>query len=302
MIGSRCKIIGKRQIENSERRLEKSFPNSLNLCMLDKSCQRIRLFLEQMRHVVDCTEHALTEFVEVQKMESIRSLAQGLAHDLRNLLVVILANTLKIKKIAGSKQEVANSCQNIEQIGMRIESLLEKLAILGDASSTGNLPEIDLIAEIEACLKTYEISLPEKIELKYEPQADLLPVRLTLDELWRILTNLLSNAVEAIEGPGTIRLTVTRKRVDMEYCKLHGNAYPGMFATLRVEDTGKGIPPPIRSKIFDPMFTTKSQETSRGWGLSIVYSVVKNRGGWIDVVSECGVGTTIEVFIPIIAS
>jgi signal transduction histidine kinase len=90
--------------------------------------------------------------------------------------------------------------------------------------------------------------------------------------------------------------------VDTAYCQNHGNAYPGYFAVLSVKDEGVGIAPDALPRIFDPLFSTKSpcpDGQKRGWGLAIVYTLVRRRGGWIDVESRPEKGTRFEVFIPV---
>ncbi|MEA1867334.1 MAG: ATP-binding protein, partial [Thermodesulfobacteriota bacterium] len=115
-------------------------------------------------------------------------------------------------------------------------------------------------------------------------------------------SNLAVNVQEAMTEGGDLLVGTFKRTVDSSYCRRHGNAYPGTFAVLSVCDYGPGIPKDVLDRIFDPLFSTKEmngKNRKRGWGLAIVFALIRRRGGWIDVTSVLGEGSTFEVFLPL---
>jgi len=116
------------------------------------------------------------------------------------------------------------------------------------------------------------------------------------------LSNLAVNAREAMAEGGNLLVGTSKRIVDNYYCQQHGNAYPGTFAVLSVCDHGSGMHKDMLDRIFDPLFSTKEvngKSRKRGWGLAIIFALIHRRGGWIDVTSIPGEGSTFEVFLPL---
>jgi two-component system, cell cycle sensor histidine kinase and response regulator CckA len=136
------------------------------------------------------------------------------------------------------------------------------------------------------------------VRLEFAPPAGPLAVLSDPTQIEQVLLNLLVNARDAMPTGGTA--TVQWDAVDRtaEQVAAHPNVRPGRFVRLRVTDTGTGIPPGVRSKIFEPFFTTKEEGKGTGLGLSVVLGVAQDAGGYVDLQTEMGKGTTFEVFWP----
>jgi CheY-like chemotaxis protein len=111
-----------------------------------------------------------------------------------------------------------------------------------------------------------------------------------------VLSALLSNASEAIDGKGRISISTKNERIDKAFARKHPGMKPGCYITLTVQDDGKGMNEQTRRKVFEPFFTTKFQ--GRGLGMAAVYGIVKNHDGWISVESEIGKGTSVRIYLP----
>jgi signal transduction histidine kinase len=287
MVGSKSRIIGYKAIE-------KEYQDNLGW----GNYKRMKGFLEQIKSLTYNTEHALTEFIQTQKMNSVSMLAEGLVHDLRNFLVIIQANANKINKYQEDKDQITRGCGAILDTAKKIDTLLTKLSLLQSGQRGNDISNIEFAQELKKCIEEIKSSIPENIQIIQEFPESMM-VRMSADELFRIAANLLKNSAEAMPQGGKIKISVHRVKIDSTYCQHHGNAYPGEFAVLRIEDSGNGIPFYLQDRIFDPLFSSKSNNGTRGWGLSIVYSIVKSHNGWLDISSMDGQGTTFELFFPV---
>jgi len=261
---------------------------------------RLITTISSMKHALDLTDHAICEFVQQQKMSSVESLASGIAHDLRGALMTLGLSTARLKGFDVPDDAV----RYIDVLTKAIDSLngiVERLDSLGGADETHKLVCLDMGLEVAAAIEVIKEGIPPVVTLHEPVFSRPLPVQIAQGDIWSILQNLVLNAVEAMADGGDLLINTSRTTVDHQYCLRHGNARTGEYATLTVSDHGCGIPEEIVSKIFDPMFSTKQagEKGERGWGLSVVYSLVTRRGGWIDVQSRPGEGTDFEVFLPI---
>lgn len=260
--------------------------------------------LSSIREMSHSTFHVMSEFIQMQKMHSIEYFARGLAHDLNSGLTVLQSQIYLLEKSVNDP-ELLGRVGMIRKVSENLEGLVNRLTIIGPEELPEDLAHRDLSVEAKLSMDAMVSSLLPGIRLHFSALSKPLPVLLCLGDVWRVLSNLVKNAQEAMPEGGDLLVGVKRVEVDREYCRRHGNARRGAYAMLSVSDHGEGIAPELQSRIFDPMFTTKEgdgdsgKKEERGWGLAIVYSLVSQRGGWIDVQSKEGQGTTFEVFFPI---
>ncbi|OAQ20076.1 two-component system sensor histidine kinase NtrB [Thermosulfurimonas dismutans] len=249
--------------------------------------------------------HAFQEYLQLQRMEAIENLSRGIYHDLRNCLTVLKGGLEILSlKCAKSGNELCPRIKALRKIVEQLGELVERLSALQANGLEGHKEALelkDLSSEVKEILRSIQTGLPPGIRLRFEPSFCPLPVKMGPGECWRVVSNLVSNACEAMNGEGEILISTSLRQVSEEECRLHGNAYPGEFAVLVCQDQGCGIPEEMLDKIFEPMVTTKGENASRnrGWGLAIVYSLVKRRGGWIHVTSKLGEGTRFEIYFPL---
>ncbi|MCD6198675.1 MAG: sensor histidine kinase [Deltaproteobacteria bacterium] len=261
----------------------------------------VRDSLSTIRGLLDSTDHAVAESIQIQKMASMEHLAKGLCHDLNNGLMTIAATIYLLEK-EFPQPDIQQKILAVRKVLDNMEGLVNHLQALGSDEITVELVHRDLTVEVKLVLDALKSSFTENINLHFTPCGNPLPVLLSQGDIWRILSNLAVNAQEAMAEGGDLLVGIFKRIVDSSYCRQHGNAYPGTFAVLSVCDHGSGIPKDMLNRIFDPLFSTKEingKNRKRGWGLAIIFALIRRRGGWIDVTSIPGKGSTFEVFLPL---
>jgi PAS domain S-box-containing protein len=239
------------------------------------------------------------QLVQSQKMETLGTLAGGVAHDFNNHLTTILGNA----RIAGGElrddQSLAREClDDLERAAEHCAELTQGLLAFArrTPTTTESLAVAPLLGQVEALLRA---TLPSRIELEVvidSPDA-LWGVLGNATQLKQVLINLAINGRDAIEGVGRIRLAVHNLILDEACANATVTARPGRYVEFIVQDSGSGIDPACHERIFDPFFTTKPTGEGTGLGLAIAYGVVNAHGGYIDLDSEPG-RTRVRVGIP----
>lgn len=248
--------------------------------------------------MVDLTEKKRLEaqFLRAQRMESIGTLAGGIAHDLNNVLSPILMSIqlLQTRTADASSLELLETLAASAQRGS--EMVNQVLTFARGASGERLVLQPKHI--VKEAVKILRDTLPKSIEISQSIGSDLWTVRGDPTQLYQILMNLSVNARDAMPQGGRLIVSAANVTVDENYSRMNIDSRPGRFVSISVEDTGIGIPENIIGKIFDPFFTTKEQGKGTGIGLSTVIGIVKGHEGFINVYSEPGRGTTFRVYIP----
>ena len=234
-----------------------------------------------------------------QKMESLGLLASGIAHDFNNILTAILGHAEEASSSLPPEAAAAAALASIRNAALRASGLTRQLqAYAGQGTfefSTVNLNH--LLRDMSQLLRS---SLSKKATLELALDPELPVVEGDPSQLWQVAMNLLLNASEALDGkPGTLRLVTTRFVAgagDLGAFLCAKPLSPGSYVLLELSDTGRGMPPEILARIFDPFFSTKSR--GRGLGLSAVVGIVQAHGGGIAVRSAHNVGTTFRILLP----
>jgi PAS domain S-box-containing protein len=250
----------------------------------------------------DITEQKKIEeqFLRAQRLESIGTLASGVAHDLNNILVPILmaAPLLREEMPATEREKLLAIVQASAERGASIVKQVLTFARGADGDRV-LLQPIYLVQEI---VKIVEKTFPKSIDVHTDYPEDLWAIVADPTQLHQILLNLCINARDAMPGGGTLTLNLENFEVDDHYASMTPGATTGPHVLLEVRDTGTGISRENLNKIFDPFFTTKELTQGTGLGLSTVIGIVKSHGGFIQVYSEVGRGTGFKVFLPANAS
>lgn len=237
-----------------------------------------------------------SQMLRNQRLESIGTLAAGLAHDINNILLPILiaATTLRAK-LAGdeNRQMLSVIHKNAERGGEIIKQLLGFAR--GVEGERVPLRIDHLVREVVNMLKE---TFPKSINVKSSAPDNLWTVTGDETQLQQVLMNLSVNARDAISGQGNVAIEVDNVLIDDSYAAMAVDAKSGCYVRLCVKDTGAGVAPEIIDKIFDPFFTTKAQGKGTGLGLSTVIGIVKSHGGFVDVRSELEKGTIFEIYLP----
>jgi signal transduction histidine kinase/ActR/RegA family two-component response regulator len=237
------------------------------------------------------------KLLQSQKMEALGQLTGGLAHDFNNLLLVIIGNLddlLDSKKYSPADQELARQALEAAQRGADLIRSLLAFA-RRQPLQPRRIAINDLMSGIARLLGR---TLGERIEVSLELAPDIWPVVADPAQLETALTNLATNARDAMPKGGHLTIATANRHLDDDYGAQHADVYPGDYAMIEVSDTGTGMPPEVAARIFDPFFTTKGRGEGTGLGLSMVFGFMKQSGGHINVYSEPGVGTTFRLYLP----
>ncbi|GBC62115.1 hypothetical protein DENIS_3078 [Desulfonema ishimotonii] len=231
------------------------------------------------------------------KMESIGRLAGGIAHDFNNMLSIILGNSEMIIEEMGSGNPVIDNIEEIRRAAERSAELTRQL--LTFARKQTIVPKvIDLNDTIEGMLKMLIRLIGEHIDLVWLPKVDLWSVKVDPSQVDQMLANLCINARDSIKGVGKITIETGNVNFDEEYCRQHNGFNPGDFTVIAVSDNGCGMDRKTLDNLFEPFFTTKDVGQGTGLGLATVYGIVRQNGGFINVYSEMGEGTTFKIYLP----
>jgi len=234
---------------------------------------------------------------QVQKMESVGRLAGGVAHDFNNMLGVIIGHAQLAMRRVGPEEPVHASLTEIHKAASRSADLTRQL--LGFARRQAVAPRVlDLNETVTGMLRMLERLIGEDISLRWQPGADLWPVRVDPSQIDQVMANLCVNARDAISNIGKVTIETRNCAFNQEYCATHSGFVPGEYVLLAVSDDGCGMDKETLAQLFEPFFTTKEIGKGTGLGLATVYGIVKQNSGFIYVYSEPGSGTTFTIYLP----
>ena len=230
------------------------------------------------------------------KMEALGRLAGGVAHDFNNLLVGILGySTLLVEKLKET-DPLSRMAREIHSVALRARDLTAQLL----SFSRGQILPIqvlDLNTIVERAEKLLRHVLGEDIELICHLDPSLGQVKANPGQMEQVIVNLSANARDAMPMGGTLTIRTTDIRVDQSGASRFPDLIPGDYVLISVSDTGCGMDSMTLSHIFEPLYTTKAG-VGTGLGLSTVYGIVKQSGGYIAVNSHPGAGATFEIYLP----
>ncbi|MCD6361994.1 MAG: PAS domain S-box protein, partial [Armatimonadetes bacterium] len=234
---------------------------------------------------------------QAQKMEAVGRLAGGIAHDFNNLLTVITGYSqlllMKLPEADPSRHDV----EEIEKAARRAASLTQQLLAFSRRQVLN--PKVlrlnDVVADVEDMLRR---TIGEDIEFVTVLDPDLGLVEVDPGQFSQIIMNLTINARDAMPEGGKLIIETQNVTLDESYTQTHPAVVPGDYVMLAISDTGRGMDEETLSHIFEPFFTTKKKGEGTGLGLSTVYGIVKQSGGYVWAYSEPGEGTTFKVYLP----
>jgi signal transduction histidine kinase/CheY-like chemotaxis protein len=246
----------------------------------------------------DTTENKRMEsqFLRAQRMESIGTLAGGIAHDLNNVLSPILMaiDMLQLKTTDESSRKWLDVLRtNAERGGNMVRQVLSFAR--GVEGERVALQPKHLIKEIVKILRE---TLPKSIEISFRIPDDLWIISADATQMHQVLMNLCVNARDAMPEGGSILIKAQNAFVDENYARMHLEAKAGRYVVITVSDTGPGMTPAVQSRIFEPFFTTKEMTKGTGLGLSTALTIVKSHGGFINVYSELHKGSQFTLYLP----
>jgi PAS domain S-box-containing protein len=249
----------------------------------------------------DVTERKRLEWQlgQSQKMEAVGQLAGGIAHDFNNLLTAILGNTQLAQLGETMTPELSECLHEIATASHRAAALTRQLLVFSRQEQIDRRP-VSLATTLGDFMKMLRRIIGEHIDVRLAIAADVPPVLADLAQVEQVVLNLAVNARDAMPDGGRLVIEVDQVTLTDPVGTSTSRVPAGRYARLRVTDTGCGIRADVRERIFEPFFTTKPVGAGTGLGLAVVYGIVRQHDGFIDVASEPGEGTRFTVYLPAI--
>jgi PAS domain S-box-containing protein len=241
------------------------------------------------------------QLLQAQKMEAIGQLAGGIAHDFNNILTAIIGygNLMKMQLAEGTT--LSKYSTHILDAAEKAAKLTQDLLSFSRRQMI-NPQAVDLNEIVRKSEKLLSRLIGEDIELEIIPAEGELIILADSTQIEQILMNLSTNARDAMPHGGKLTIRTELIEFEEEYIKRHGYGKTGTYALLSVEDSGEGIDQKTKERVFEPFFTTKEIGKGTGLGLSMVYGIVKQHNGYINLYSEKGTGSIFKIYLPFICT
>jgi PAS domain S-box-containing protein len=248
--------------------------------------------------IQDITERRQTEeqLRQAQKMEAIGNLTGGMAHDFNNLLGIIIGNLDLLRDRQSADPDAEELTGEALDAALRGADLTRRLLAFARRQPLQPV-RTDVNELIAGIVKLLERTLGEQIQITLDLNPDTCPVVVDAAQLESSLTNLATNARDAMPGGGKLIIVTGNRSLDADYASQHAEVQPGDYALIEVSDTGTGMPPEVMTHVFEPFYTTKEPGKGTGLGLSMVFGFIKQSGGHINVYSEAGIGTIFRLYL-----
>ncbi|MDZ4865201.1 MAG: PAS domain S-box protein [Gemmatimonadota bacterium] len=232
---------------------------------------------------------------QAQKMEAVGQLTGGIAHDLNNLLTVVLANSeMMADALPAGRLDLQGDLDELQAAARRGAQMIRKLLSFSRHAPL-TYQVLDLGRVVEDLRATLGRLLPAHIDVVF--QRDPRPVKVLADAgaVEQIVLNLATNARDAMARGGTLTLEIRR----LDVARPPGGARPGVYACLTVRDTGMGMDERVKARVFEPFFTTKPPGEGSGLGMAMIYGLTQQHGGFVDLDTELDRGTAVRIHLPL---
>ncbi len=239
-----------------------------------------------------------SQLQQSRKMEAIATLAGGIAHKFNNALTPIMGHIGLLEMKYDEDEETAASLADMKAASRHVAHLTSQLLAYAKGGKYQSRT-VSLSDFVQGALPLIRPSLDSRVRLDTDLPATTMDVKIDPTQMQMVLSAVVANANDAIEGKGRIRILVGDAQLDEAFVKVHPGFEPGAYVALTVEDDGKGMDKETQTRIFEPFFTTHF--IGRGLGMAAVYGIVTNHGGSITVDSELEKGTTVRIYLPAVS-
>jgi len=246
---------------------------------------------------LDSVERSLSQSLQAQKLDAIARLAGGVAHDFNNALTVIRLSVQLIKLRLPPDERLREYVQQIEEAGQRAAALTEQLLSFSQREEI-EARVVDLNQLLRGLVPMVQHIVGDEVTLETTLEDALWPVRLDPTRWDQVIFQLAAHARDAMPSGGTLQIETANVVVDPSEAGSHPGIKRGSYVRLSLSDTGPGLEPEVRARLFEPFFSTSERAANGGLGLAMVYATVKQNGGQIRVSSEPGKSTTFHIYLP----
>jgi signal transduction histidine kinase len=248
---------------------------------------------------IDRERRMAEQLRQSQKMEAVGQLAGGIAHDFNNLLTAIIGFTNLAEMAVDSEHKAQRYLEQVTAAAERATSLTQGLLAFSRKQVNDPQP-IDLNDVVGNIKKLLTRLISAEIELSIELALERLPIFADAGQIDQVIMNLVTNGRDAMSDAGVLTIRTGLFAMDEEFVKKHEYGAVGDYALLTVTDTGSGMDAATKAHIFEPFFTTKEVGKGTGLGMAIVYGIVQQHEGYLDIDSELGAGTTFRIYLPLL--
>ena len=243
-----------------------------------------------------------TQLRHAQRLETIGTLAGGIAHEFNNILLPILLYVELTLDDLPSDSPVRNNLVRVMDSANRAKSLVQQILTFSRQAGTEKLTPTRIVSVVNETLSMLRALLPATVELERDVRDDASYVSIEVTQVQQLVMNLCNNAYQAMQTTGgRLTVQVANAEVDESFAKDHPRLKPGPYVKLTVSDTGEGIDSKTMQRIFEPFFSTRGVGEGTGLGLSVVHGITVGHGGDIIVESQPGLGSTFTVLLPAIS-
>ncbi|HVO84525.1 MAG TPA: response regulator [Syntrophobacteria bacterium] len=257
--------------------------------------QQLENEIEERKRAEKERQELQAHLLEAQKMDAIATLAGGVAHQFNNALMGITGNIELLKRIDPKTDKMNHIFDSMYDSARRMAHLTDQL-LAHARGGKYNPRTISLNECVKDTLPLISHAMAPSIQVYTDFADNISVVKADLTQIQIVLSAIIANATEAVEGRGHICITTRNERIEEESVKEHPGSEKGSYVCLEVEDNGKGMDEKTKARVFEPFFTTKLQ--GRGLGMAAVYGIVTNHNGWIELDSELGKGTVVRIYLP----
>ena len=234
-------------------------------------------------------------------MEAIGTLAGGIAHDFNNILQISLGYSQLLAADKNLPPNLREDAMNIYEASKRGADLVHRLLTFSK-KTVAQLKPLKLNDRINEIRKMLVRTIPKNIDMQLMLAEDLATINADPIQIDQVIMNVVVNARDAMPDGGVLTIETSNVTLDEEYLKTHLNIKPGRYVLLALTDTGIGMDEQTMSRIFEPFYTTKEHGHGTGLGLSVVFGIIRQHGGFIRYNSQPGFGTTCKIYFPALTS
>jgi signal transduction histidine kinase/ActR/RegA family two-component response regulator len=290
------------RVESSDEigRLAVAFNNMtaqlrLSLEGLERREEALQQSNDQLEMTLIELRETQAQMLQQERVAAVGQLAAGIAHDFNNIMATVLLYTDLLLKTSDLSEKDKRRVELVQQQGRRAADLTQQILDFS-RKSVMRRQDLDLRLFVAELKQLLERTLPENIHLYFDSVGERVMVHVDPTRLQQVLLNLAINARNAMPDGGELRISLTIKQIE-NADELSPAVEPGDWAVLTVTDNGTGIPEEVLQHIFEPFFTTRAPLGS-GLGLSQVHGIVTQHGGYVDVITQVGLGTTFKIYLP----